>query len=479
MDRPDGTPVYYNRNLTTGQLDSISLSSSALVSYGYEANKGYLNSAENSYGLKTDLTYEGHLPKTDTLSVTSTSDQIGKIAWSYDNNFWMTGFSIQGASATPSVSVIFTRDGDGLITATGEASYRYGVLEPLLEQITIGSAKEGFAYNQQGELTEKEAKYGSTSVVLQSYVRDALGRIMEKTEERGGVSHLYEYTYDSSGRLTEVKKDAVSESTYSYDTNGNRTGGGVRGVPTTGTYDDQDRILTYNGLSYSHNDNGELISKTVVLTSETTAYGYDAMGQMNSVTLPNADVITFQYDGLGRRVSRKLNGNLTHGFIYGSSTQVIADLDISSGAVLSKYVYVSSGSSPDYMTRGGVTYKFIKDHLGSVLVVQKVSDGSVTQAISYDEFGNILSDTNPGFQPFGYAGGIYDVETGLVRFGTRDYDPETGRWLSKDPILFGGGDTNLYGYVMNDPINFIDPSGLARGDWWDPRTYVLPDEQIQ
>ncbi len=52
-------------------------------------------------------------------------------------------------------------------------------------------------------------------------------------------------------------------------------------------------------------------------------------------------------------------------------------------------------------------------------------------------------------------------DTGLVRFGARDYDPYTGRWTSKDPILFDGGDTNLYGYVLNDPINFVDPDGLA------------------
>ncbi len=68
-------------------------------------------------------------------------------------------------------------------------------------------------------------------------------------------------------------------------------------------------------------------------------------------------------------------------------------------------------------------------------------------------------DTNPGFQPFGFAGGLYDPDTGLVRFGARDYDPATGRWTAKDPILFGGGDANLYAYVGNDPVNFIDPSG--------------------
>jgi len=84
-----------------------------------------------------------------------------------------------------------------------------------------------------------------------------------------------------------------------------------------------------------------------------------------------------------------------------------------------------------------------------------------SQTLVYSEFDEVLTDTNPGFQPFGFAGGHCDLETKLVRFGARDYSPELGRWLSRDPILFAGGDANLYGYVFNDPINWIDPSGLV------------------
>nr|BFD66999.1 hypothetical protein HAGR004_20210 [Bdellovibrio sp. HAGR004] len=90
----------------------------------------------------------------------------------------------------------------------------------------------------------------------------------------------------------------------------------------------------------------------------------------------------------------------------------------------------------------------------------KQSDGSIAQRMNHDEFGRVTEDTNPGYLPFGFAGGLYDPDTGLVRFGARDYGPEVGRWTSKDPILFNGGDTNLFGYVQNDPVNFIDPFGL-------------------
>jgi RHS repeat-associated protein len=73
----------------------------------------------------------------------------------------------------------------------------------------------------------------------------------------------------------------------------------------------------------------------------------------------------------------------------------------------------------------------------------------------------VISDSNPEFKvPFGFAGGLQDTDTGLVRFGYHEYDPEAGRWTARDPIDFAGGDTNLYGYVLGDPINWVDPDGL-------------------
>ncbi len=67
-------------------------------------------------------------------------------------------------------------------------------------------------------------------------------------------------------------------------------------------------------------------------------------------------------------------------------------------------------------------------------------------------------------QPFGFAGGLYDYQTGLVRFGARDFDPETGRWTAKDPIGFGGGSAGLYNYVGNEPVSRVDRSGFAEED---------------
>jgi len=115
---------------------------------------------------------------------------------------------------------------------------------------------------------------------------------------------------------------------------------------------------------------------------------------------------------------------------------------------------------PVAVTTEGATYYLTYDQVGSLRAVAD-SVGVVVKRIDYDSFGNVITDTNPAFSiRFGFAGGLYDWDTGLVRFGYRDYDPDVGRWTAKDPIFFAGGDTDLYGYVLNDPVNAVDPSGL-------------------
>jgi RHS repeat-associated protein len=118
---------------------------------------------------------------------------------------------------------------------------------------------------------------------------------------------------------------------------------------------------------------------------------------------------------------------------------------------------------PVAMTLGsGQRYYLAFDQVGSLRQIID-SDGQVQRRIDYDTFGFVITDTNPSFDvPFGFAGGLYDVETRLCRFGYRDYDTDTARWTAKDPILFAGGDTNLYGYCVNDPVNMIDTSGLFK-----------------
>ena len=187
-------------------------------------------------------------------------------------------------------------------------------------------------------------------------------------------------------------------------------------------------------------------------------YSYDVLGNLKQVQTLNAS-ITYLVDPLNRRIGRKVNGTLTHGWLY-LGARPVAELN-PDHTVKTVFFYGEKSNVPSAMLRDGKTYRILSNHLGSVRLVVDVSNGDIAQQLDYDAWGKVISDSNPGFQPFGFAGGLYDSATGLTRFGARDYDAETGRWTAKDPILFAGGDVSLYGYVSGDPVNFVDPSGLA------------------
>ncbi|CAE79188.1 RHS repeat-associated core domain-containing protein [Bdellovibrio bacteriovorus] len=305
----------------------------------------------------------------------------------------------------------------------------------------------------------KQAKRGTTVIYDLILNRDAMGRIDGKTQVMNAVTDNYVYTFDSTGRLTQTNKNSATVATYSYDSNSNRNGGTIGAQPTTATYDDQDRLLTYNTLSFTYNANGDLLTKTNSVTSTTTQYVYDVFGNLTQVTLPSGAVITYEIDALNRRTGKLVNGVVQKRWIYMDQYRIAAELN-AAGTITKRFIYASKGNIPDYMIASGVKYRIISDHLGSPRLVVKQSDGTVIQRMDHDEYGRVIADTNPGYLPFGFAGGLYDHQTSLVRFGARDYDSEVGRWTSKDPILFKGGDSNLYGYVLNDPVNFVDPNGL-------------------
>ena len=145
-------------------------------------------------------------------------------------------------------------------------------------------------------------------------------------------------------------------------------------------------------------------------------------------------------------------------YLWQGLTRLLAVYDGNSNLIM-RFEYVDA-TMPVSMTKGGNTYYLTCDQVGSLKIVADAS-GNVIKRIDYDSFGNIINDTNPSFTaPFGFAGGLYDPDTGLVRFGFRDYDADTGRWTAKDPIFFGGGEIDIYTYVQNNPVNEIDPLGL-------------------
>lgn len=204
----------------------------------------------------------------------------------------------------------------------------------------------------------------------------------------------------------------------------------------------------------SHAIAGRLLPVT---GAQTTTYAYDALGNLHQVALPDGTSVSYRIDGEGNRIER---ADEHRALALRRAGRIVAELDVAN-ALVSLYVYATTANTPDLMLGDGTAYRIVTDQLGSVRLVVDAATGTVMHQLDYDPFGKVLWDSNPGFQPFGFAGGLYDPATGLVRFGARDYDPDAGRWTPKDPIGFAGGYTSLYSYVGSDPVNFGDPSGLG------------------
>jgi RHS repeat-associated protein len=109
----------------------------------------------------------------------------------------------------------------------------------------------------------------------------------------------------------------------------------------------------------------------------------------------------------------------------------------------------------------GKVYFYHADGLGSITSLTDAK-GRVVQSCEYDSFGSVRQHGNHVKQPYGFTAREWDSETGLYFYRARYYDPQVGRFISKDPIGFNGGDVVLYGYVQNNPVNWGDPWGLDR-----------------
>jgi len=415
--------------------------------YSYNNATGQLNQITAPDAGTLIYTYDGHLP----LSTTWAGTVDGSVSQSYNNDFVVSQRQVNGAN-----SINFSYDNDLLLTNAGAMTLSHEAQNGLLTGTNLAALATARTYNTFAELSTVAAQYGASTLYNASYSYDDIGRITTKVETVQGVTVTYSYGYDAASRLNEVKSNGTVTEAYTYDSNGNRLSATLGSQTVNGNYDEQDRLSQYGNGTYTYTDNGELTTKTE--SGQITQYNYDLLGNLITTTMPDTTLIEYVIDGQNRRIGKKINGSQVQGFLYKDQLNPVVELD-AQGAVVSRFVYGTKAFVPDYMIKGSISYRIISDHLGSVRLVVNTSDGSVAQRVDYNAYGLVISDSNPGFQPFGFAGGIYDGDTKLVRFGARDYDAGLGRFIQSDPIGLAGG-LNTYVYVASDPINFIDPLGL-------------------
>jgi RHS repeat-associated protein len=492
ITRPDGQEIHFNYDQTSGLLSSIT-GSFGVISREYQNE--LLTKIKDQNNQVAKLGYIGSV-----VSSLEISDANNNPVYQYHRSpSEFTAGKVGNetiSEGTKSQNINYQYDDDQLLTNAGDLSLDYNTPNGQLVKTSLDKVIEYYTYNKIGEVKSYKAKVlvNGTEKLLYQYnlKRDRLGRIIKKIESyadekqynNGQKDHdrddktEVDYVYDKAGRLIQTRgfKD---NSNYEYDSNSNRIQGHGNESEFSAIYDNQDRLIRFNNTIFSYNANGDMLSSSEQLKctgkSKTPEYlkksfNYDVFGN-----LTQTGKVIYQIDPLQRRSVRLVNGVVTNKYIYNPEGLLIGELD-KFGNLIKTFIYASKSHVPDYFVdQNNERFKLIVDQLGSVRLVVKASSGEIIQKMNHDAFGKVLEDTKSMYQPFGFAGGLYDSETKLVRFGARDYNPEVGRWTSKDPIRFKGGDENLYGYVANDPINWIDDWGLIKKDPGESVSGPVPD----
>jgi RHS repeat-associated protein len=433
-----------------GRIESIALARGDYV-HEYDPATGHLAHLTSPDAVGLHYGRDGPL-LLDTRWTSSGAPDV-TVSYAYDDAFRPWKLTIQGE---PLIEHGYDAD-DHLIQA-GPLTILRDPQTGLPDLTRAGAIETDLDVSQFLEPERFAATFAGEALYQATYERDALGRITQLTEIIAGQSRSITYDYDDADRLAYVEEHGQPGRELRYDPNGNLVEIRQLGIPElTATHDAQDRLVTHGRFALTHSDSGHLASKLDTLTGERTAYHYDEFGNLLGADLADGRSIQYLIDGADRRVAKLIDGELQWLFAYAGDLPVARLYP--DGSVESIYVYGALAHVPDVILKAGRTYRIIHDHLGSPRLVVDVYTGEIAQRLDYDVHGRVLADTNPDFQPFAFAGGLHDVDTGLIRFGARDYDPDLARWTAKDPSGFAGGDTNLYAYAYGDPVNFVDPDG--------------------
>jgi RHS repeat-associated protein len=321
-----------------------------------------------------------------------------------------------------------------------------------------------------------------------NYGFDSLNRMMALTNWLNGV---VTYGYDSRGNLIAATNANSTTTAYAYDV-ADRLVGLTNAAPDASviaayaltldgignhkqathnqplfpilpnqtnnyTYDSANRLTTNDGLTVTHNANGDLTG------IGTNSYTYDFEDRLVQLALTNT-LSSFTYDGLGDRLARTINGQAQHFVIdrMGALTQVLVETD-TNNSPFAYYVY--GHGLAERISIGGTVATYHFNIQGSTVALTDLG-GNITDSCAYDSFGVLANSDGDSPQPFRYLGryGIVDDGTGLYYARARYFNPQLGRFLTKDTATSKDNDgqsLNRFVYALNNPLRFRDTSGLV------------------
>jgi RHS repeat-associated protein len=461
MTYPNGSSETFGYD-ATGNLISKTDRKGQTINYSYDT-RGNLTAKIFPDGTSTQFTYDA----AGNLIVAANGS--GTIGFQYDSSDRLIQVNYPGGNV---VSYAYDAAGNRTELTYPDGStldYSYDLANRLTQVSRSGQTVAQYAYDALSRVIRRDLENGtsttynydassrlldlinrkSTSEIISrfSYTYDNLGNRLTMTTLDGTTR----YSYDATRQLINVIRPDSSSTAYNFDAAGNRISVTDSSGSTSYTTNDLNQYTNVDGASYSYDANGNMTSKT---TSEgTTTYSYDFENRLVQVVTPT-ETVNYTYDPLGRRVSKSTSSGTTN-YIH-DDFRVIEEKD-ESGASQASYIQGNGLDEVLEMNRAGQDYYYSQDGLGSVTGITDISQNMV-HSFSYDEYGTPNSASSVG-NPFLFTGREFEGETGLYFYRARYYDPKLGRFVASDPIGLNGGN-NLYAYVENNPVNFIDPLGL-------------------
>ena len=302
------------------------------------------------------------------------------------------------------------------------------------------------------------------------------GRLKFKIEQSRFFDNHYRYVYDLKGHLLAVYKNDRLVEEYEYNELGQRAQQYSAENPPAVylKYNAKGQLIRMDDTLFEYDKYGALNRKIYdpphCIGSGETLYFYNGDTKLDKVILPSDDEITYKY-GRGEDMQAQSplqkfkNGKLVREYEWFDPFRLAACLDhekqLEFHFSYGERICPKSVRLKEYLPRPNQA-EFLCgcDQVGTLKVLSSSPNELLTH-IDYDSFGNVLSDAAPRLQlPIGFAGGLVDHDTGLVRFGYRDYNPTCGRFTCPDPMGDTGGDHDLYDYCVDDPVSMVDTNGL-------------------
>lgn len=311
----------------------------------------------------------------------------------------------------------------------------------LVEQLPVSGGTIQHQYDLLQRPICVQAPYWKESIPEGGY--DPCSRLLRRKVVDTAGPLAYTYSYDALNQLT--AETGVETHLYQNDSLYNR----IEKDQQPHQINARNQLLDNTQSQYRYDNSGNLIEKKE--GEHITRYRYDAFDRLTAVE-DDSHQIQYTYDSFHRRISKSVDGKITY-FLYQGDNEIgaLVDGQLTELRVLGHGVEVGAAIALELQ---GKVYLPIHDPWGNVVTLLNTSGRSI-ESYRYTAFGET---TNSKKTPWQYASKRFDPETGLVYFGRRYYEPQTGRWITPDPLGFEDG-LNQYAYVHNNPLAYVDPDG--------------------